>query len=25
MNKIIKNSLFLGLSTFIAGYGTVLH
>ncbi|MGP4770367.1 amidohydrolase [Acinetobacter sp. PFS20] len=25
MNKIIKNSLFLGLSTFIAGYGTLLH
>ncbi len=25
MNKMIKNGIFLGLSTFIAGYGTLLH
>jgi hippurate hydrolase len=25
MNKFFKNSLFLGLSTLISGYGTVLH
>ncbi|HDU8231922.1 TPA: peptidase M20, partial [Acinetobacter baumannii] len=25
MNKIIKNGMFLGLSTLISGYGTLLH
>ncbi|MFW2718363.1 hypothetical protein, partial [Acinetobacter baumannii] len=24
MNKIIKNGMFLGLSTLISGYGTLL-